>query len=109
MGWAETRAKARATVHSTFSLPAVYTSPDGTVNIPCRARMHNEKKMFGDLDREQYAMQIEDVNVVIFDAIDIEPARHGTVDFGAGKKFVIVNFYPRTTDTYIRAEVTLTT
>ena len=108
MGWAEIRKKARATVHATFALPAVYTSPDGLTVIPCMARKHNEKKVFGDLDREGFAQIIEDVNQVIFDEIEVTPQRKGTVSFENGTEvFTIVNLLPDTTDNFRRVEVTL--
>ena len=107
MGWAEIRRAARRVVHSTFVLPAVYSSPDGLIVKPCMARKHNEKKAFGDLDREGFAQVIEDVNQVIFDAFEVEPQRNGTVDFGNGEVFEIVNILPKTTDEFRRVEVTL--
>lgn len=107
MGWAETRAKARSVVHSTFSLPAVYTSPDG-VPVACMARKHNNMKTFGDLDREGFALNIEDVNQVIFDKLEVAPQRKGVVDFGPGQgRFDIVNILPDSTDNFLRVEVTL--
>jgi len=108
MGWAEIRQKARRNVHSAFSLPAVYTPPGvGAVPVSCNARMHNEKQEFGDLDREGFAIRIEDVNQVIFDALELEPQKGGVVSFGAGKVFEIVNILPKTTDEFRRVEVTL--
>ena len=108
MGWAETRQKARRAVHSTFALPAVYTPPGvGAVAMPCNARMHNEKQEFGDLDREGYAIRVEDVNQVIFDALEVEPQKNGVVSFGVGKVFTITNILPKTTDEFRRVEVTL--
>lgn len=109
MGWAEIRKKARRTVHSTFSLSAVYTDPDGTVT-PCMARMHNEMKEFGDLDREGFARVVQDVNQVVFDALEVEPKKKGTVRFdinGMEVTFEITGFLPKTTDEFIRVEVTL--
>jgi hypothetical protein len=107
MGWAEIRRRARRTVHSTFVLPAVYTSADGLTSTPCMARKHNEKKVFGDLDREGFAQVIEDVNQVIFDSIEVQVERNGRVDFGNGEVFEIVNLLPATTDEFQRVEVTL--
>lgn len=108
MGWAETRKKARRVVHSTFALPAVYTPPGGGPAVPCMARKHNEMKNFGDLDREMYATTIEDVNVVVFDSLEVEPQKNGVVDFGTGQgKFCIVNILPKSTDEFRRVEVTL--
>lgn len=107
MGWAEIRRAARRVVHSQFVLPAVYSSPDGLSVVPCMARKHNEKKVFGDLDREGFAQVIEDVNQVIFDSLEVEPQRNGTVDFGNGEVFEILNILPKTTDEFRRVEVTL--
>ena len=115
MGWAEIRQRARRVVHSTFSLPAVYTAPGiGAVPVPCMARMHNEAKLFGDLDREGYAQVIEDVNQVVFDALEVEPAKNGVVTFYSDAARTIVvgvfeinNILPKTTDEFRRVEVTL--
>lgn len=114
MGWAETRQRARRTVHATFSLPAVYTPPGiGAVPVNCMARMHNEAKLFGDLDREGYAQMIEDVNQVIFDALEVEPVKFGVVTFYQDTArtvvigtFEINNILPKTTDEFRRVEVT---
>lgn len=107
MSWADIRKKARRDVHSTFRLPAVYSSPDGLVVTPCFARMHNEMKTFGDLDREQFAQIIDDVNHVIFDGLEVDPKKDGIIDFGGKAKFIIVNVLPKTTDEFYRVEVTL--
>lgn len=108
MGWAETRAKARRVVHSTFALPAVYTSKDGNTVVPCNARKHNELKTFGDLDREQYAQVVTDVNQVIFDSLEVEPQKGATVDFGVGQgKYEITLILPKSTDDFQRVEVVL--
>lgn len=108
MGWKEIRKKARGVVHAQFSLPAVYTAPDGLTRVTCKARKHNEMKRFGDLDREGFAQVIEDVNQVIFDSIEVTPQKGGVVDFGVGEgAFEIVGILPKTTDNYIRVEVTL--
>lgn len=107
MGWVETRKKARTIVHSTFSIPAVYTDPDGTVT-PCNVRRHNEMKEFGDLDREGFARVIEDVNQLVFDLEEVEPVKNATIFFAdIDATFKITNFLPKTTDNYYRAEVTL--
>lgn len=106
MGWAEIRQRARRAVHSAFSLPAVYTAPGSAESVPCMARKHNETKVFGDLDREQYAQVIADVNQVVFDSIEVEPERNGVVDFGVGQgKFRITEILPKTTDEFRRVEV----
>lgn len=105
--WADIRKAARAVVHSTFALSAVYSSPDGLTVVPCNARKHNEKRTFGDLDREEYALRIEDVNQIIFDNLEVDPKKHGTVDFGNGEVFEIVQILPKTTDNFYRVEVTL--
>lgn len=111
MGWAEIRKNARRSVHSQFRLSAVYTSPFGVIT-PCNARKHNEKKIFGDLDREGYAMNIEDVNQVVFDKREVVPEKRGVIDFNVNGqtnqgKFEIVNILPDSTDDFLRVEVTL--
>jgi hypothetical protein len=80
MGWAELRAAARATVHEQFGLPATYTAPDvGAVALPITVRWHTKTVRHGDLDREGYAQQLEDVNRVLFDRTQVTPARNGVL------------------------------
>jgi hypothetical protein len=66
-------------------------------------------KIFGDLDREGFAKSMEDVNQVIFDAMEVEPERGGKVQFPDydDATFEIVNILPKTTDEFRRVEVTL--
>lgn len=98
MGWADTRKKARRVVHSTFSLPAVYTAPGGGAGVACLARKHSKTMVFGDLDREQYAQMIADVDQVVFDELEVVPVRGGIVDFGDAGKFRIEEVLPKTDD-----------
>ena len=80
MGWADTRAAARLAVHQEFGLPATYTAPDvGAVPLPITVRWHTKSVRHGDLDREGYAQQNEDVNRMLFDRTEIVPIRNGVV------------------------------
>lgn len=107
MGWADIRKAARRVTHATFSLPAVYRSADGNTETQCSARLHSEKKVFGDLDREGFARMLEDQNIVVLDIREIgTPEKNATVDFGNNIIVEIVNILP-VTDDFIRVEVTL--
>lgn len=107
MGWAEIRKQARRTTHATFALSAVYRSADGNTETPCNARLHSEKKVFGDLDREGFARMIEDQNLIVLDKREIgTPEKNATVDFGNDIIVEIVNILPDTDD-FVRCEVTL--
>ncbi len=105
----EIRDVARATIHGEFSLPATVRSPDGSVEIPAlTVRLHRDlKKPFGDLDREGFALVIEQFNQVIFDREQWNPIKNWTVDFGRDRIFTLVNFVGDRADRYIKMEVTL--
>jgi hypothetical protein len=79
--WANVRKKAREVVHGTFSLPAFFSSKDGTVvDAAINVRLHNKLERFGDLDREGYARVIEHVNQIVFDSEEVVP-QEGTLTF----------------------------
>lgn len=80
MAWADIIAEARAAVHEEFALPATYTAPQvGAVPLPITVRWHTNSVRHGDLDREGYAQQNEDINRMIFLADQVVPARNGVV------------------------------
>jgi hypothetical protein len=107
MDWAQVRRKARRVVHDTFAISAVYSSPLG-VETPCKARMHNELQVHGDLDREGFSQVIENDNRVILDGLVVTPEKHGTILFtDYNVTFEIVNILPDSTDEFRRVEVTL--
>jgi len=116
MGWTETLANARNTVHATFRRPAVYTSPLGVVTNVW-VRLHADLKVFGDLDREGYARVAEEINQVIFDSTEIVPQKGAVVDLGvdsnhapipgADFKYDITYTTPKKGNRYIPAEVTI--
>jgi hypothetical protein len=79
--WNEVRKRARAVVHDAFSLPALFSSKDGSViDAPVNVRLHNKLERFGDLDREGYARVIENVNQIVFDSEEVAP-QEGTLTF----------------------------
>jgi hypothetical protein len=107
MGLDEIRDASRALVHEQFSLPAVATSPDGSVEVPgLRVRMHRDlKKAFGDLDREGFAMVIEEYNQLIFDREEWEPVRGYVIDFGRERKFEMDHALDDKGQRYVRWQV----
>lgn len=82
MGWAETRAAARATVHESFGLVASYTPP-GVGAIPVTGitvRWHTRTVRHGDLDREGYPQLQEDVTRIMLDTAEVpEPVRNALI------------------------------
>jgi hypothetical protein len=114
--WAEVRQRARRAVHNTFSLPATYLAPGATAEeaISCNVRLHNELKMFGDLDRELFAQVISDQNRLVIDTVEVEIVqRLATVKVYADSARTILlgtcnikNILPKT-DEFLRVEVAL--
>jgi len=104
----EIRDRSRAAVHAQFTVPATVTSPDGLVEVTVGARLHRDlKKPFGDLEREGFALVLEQYNQVIFDREEWEPEIDWVVDFGRNRKFTLVDFLGDRADRYIGMEVTL--
>jgi len=84
VGWQEIRAAARDTVHSTFAGAATYYAPGSVVAVPVTVRHHTATVVGGDLDREGYAEQIEDVNRVIMDTTEVTPVYKGKLVMSNG-------------------------
>lgn len=107
MGLEEIRDRARAQIHDQFTVAAVVRSPDGSVAVDVGARLHiDSKKPFGDLDREGFAMIIEEYNQVIFDRLQWDPIKNWTVDFGRGRVYVLGNFLGAKSGRYAKMEMT---
>lgn len=77
MGWQEIRAAARDVVHATFGFPAMYFAPGSGVGQLVTVRHHTGTWTGGDLDREGYAEQIEDVNRIVIDTEEVTPQHKG--------------------------------
>lgn len=106
MGLDQIRDAARAAVHGQFSLPAVVRSPDGLVEVPVLARMHRDvRKPIGDLDREGFALVIEQANMVVFDRLEWEPKKNWIVDFGRDRIFNIDTINDDKGERYVRTQV----
>ena len=107
MGLDEIRDRARAQIHEQFSLPAVVRSPDGRVEVPVNARMHlNIRKPFGDLDREGFAMVIEEASGIVIDRQEWEPQRGWSIDFGRDRVFTLDVSGDTKAERYARVQVT---
>ncbi len=80
MGWAETRALARATVHESFGLAASYLPPDGNPLVTgLTVRWHSRTVRHGDLDREGYAQIQEDVNRLMLNTAEVADPQRGAI------------------------------
>lgn len=102
------RDASRAAIHATFSLPAVVSSPDGVTQVPITARLHRDlRKPFGDLDREGFALVVEQYNQVIIDRQEWEPKSGWKIDFGRGRVFRLVDELGDRADRYINVEVVI--
>lgn len=106
MGLDEIRDRARAQVHAHFAIPAVVRSPDGLSEVPVHARLHrNVRKPIGDLDREGFALVIEQSNGVIFDRLEWEPKKHWIIDFGRDRVFSLDTLDDDKGERYVRMQV----
>jgi hypothetical protein len=93
--------KARRSVHDTMSIPALYlayTPLDSASDEPvsCNVRVHTKKVQLGDQAGVsfQYAEAHEIVPKVIFDRLEVAPARHGVVVVAEGEAYLIDNLLP---------------
>lgn len=70
------------------------------------ARLHrNVRKPIGDLDREGFALVIEEANGIIIDRAQWEPQRNWTIDFGRNRVFNIDNVNDDEGERYVRMHV----
>lgn len=84
MGWQDIRAAARDVVHTTFGFAATYYAPGSAVAVPVTVRFHTAMWTGGDLDREGYAEQVEDVSRMVFDTDEVTPQYKGKVVLANG-------------------------
>lgn len=75
---------ARDVVHDTFNVEANYFPPGSSVATAVKVRLHTRSVVGGDLDREGYGEQFEDVNRIVLDTEQITPAYKGRVEFANG-------------------------
>lgn len=88
MSWQEVRTAARDLVHEVFAANANYFAPGSAVPVPCNVRRHTRTVLQGDLDREGYAQQFEDVDRIVIDTQEVaSPARRGRVVMANGDEF----------------------
>ena len=86
----EIRDASRAAVHAQFALPAVIADSEGSPIGAAAVRLHNtDSRAFGDLDREGFAFSVEGKNLLVFDALEWQPAYQQVVDFGRGRVYQI--------------------
>ena len=86
----EIRDASRAAVHAQFALPAVIADSEGSPIGAAAVRLHNtDRRAFGDLDREGFALSIEGKTLLVFDSLEWEPAYQQIVDFGRGRVYQI--------------------
>lgn len=106
MGLDETRDRSRAHVHAQFSIPAVVRSPDGLTEVAVGARLHrNVRKPIGDLDREGFALVIEQGNGIIIDREQWDPQKNWAIDFGRDRVFNLDTLDDDKGERYVRMQV----
>lgn len=70
------------------------------------ARLHRDvRKPIGDLDREGFALVIEQANMVIFDREEWTPVKNWTIDFGRDRKFNVDTVNDDKGERYVRTQV----
>ena len=79
--FADFLADARASLHESLSLAAVYRDPGaGTLDVITAVRLLRTQPKFGDLDRQGFAQVVEDVNQLVLDTTDVpEPQERARV------------------------------
>jgi hypothetical protein len=87
--WAEIKAQARDKVHTTFALPATYYAPGSSTAVPVTVRHHTRTWTGGDLDREGYGQQVEDINRLVFDTGQVTPAYKGKLVTESGDELYL--------------------
>lgn len=106
MGLDEIRDRARAQVHAHFAIPAVVRSRDGLSQVAVQARLHrNVRKPIGDLDREGFALVIEEANGIIIDRQEWEPVENWIIDFGRDRVFNLDTKNDDKGERYVRMQV----
>lgn len=84
------RDQSRAAIHAKFALPAVISDSGGSAIGTAHVRLHlADSRAFGDLDREGFAFSVEGKNLLVFDALEWQPAYQQVVDFGRGRVYQI--------------------
>jgi hypothetical protein len=86
--WSELKAEARTLAHATFGLSGQYLPPSGAP-VTVTVRLHSRVEVFGDLDREGYAQQAEDVSRMVFLLSEVTPVRGARVTLEDGRAFVV--------------------
>lgn len=70
------------------------------------ARLHrNVRKPIGDLDREGFALVIEQGNGIIIDRQEWEPAENWVIDFGRDRVFNLDTIDDDKGERYVRLQV----
>ena len=70
------------------------------------ARLHrNVRKPIGDLDREGFALVIEQGNGIIIDRLQWEPVKNWVIDFGRERVFNIDTIDDDKGERYVRMQV----
>ena len=91
MGWAQLRQAARAVVHKTFALDALYfASTAATVGLPVTVRVHSKVLVAGDLQNEGFSRTYEDTEKVVFrqaDAVQLNVKKGGILKVEDGRLF----------------------
>lgn len=98
MGWAETKAKLKAVVHTTFALPALYTRAAGGTGFATSVRLNNDVRMIGGSGDQGFMQIIQDIpklRIPIFDLAGIPPKLEDRVEVPSENVvFVIRNVNP---------------
>lgn len=93
MGWAETKAKLKAVVHTTFALPALYTRAAGGVGFDTSVRLNNDVRMIGGEGTKGFMQILQDIpklRIPIIDMAGIPPALEDRVSIPSENRVLVI-------------------
>lgn len=91
------RKKARTSLHTAMSVPAVYHSKDRSLALACTVRVHHKQAGFGDMTGFDYAPaeRITIVPEIVVLAEEVSPSRGGVFSLAADEAYQVEVAFPR--------------
>jgi len=94
-GISDLRRKSRTRLHQALSVPAVYIAPGGQ-ETPCRVRVFDNTRTFGDMVGFDYAPAERYVEVpeIVSWVAEVTPARGGVFSLAPGHAYTVETVQP---------------